>query len=221
MRKILVVDDHRLFLDGMCHLLRQLGSDVEIFEAASAQEAIDRIDRGERFTLTLVDLAMPGIDGLSFLQSLRERKIFSPVVVVSGSEDRGSVKRAFQNGAMGFIPKNTSADEMLAGLKKVLCGEAFVPRNLGIEVSDILREKFPEDSAHPESAIDGLGQRQYQVLELMNQGLPNKKIASVLHISEATVKYHIGILFRALNVRSRTACIIAGQKSGLLSSDLD
>lgn len=222
MRTILIVDDHRLFLDGMCQLLKHLGDDIEVCQCDDVQAAIDRIDRGERFTLVLVDLAMPGLDGFVFLQSLRERRITCPVVVVSASVDAGNIRRALHSGALGFIPKNSSSDDMLAGLRKVLGGEIYLPDELWHQISDrALNEADSSHSSGPGLSLhEGIGERQLEVLELMKQGLANKKIATVLNVSEGTIRYHIGILFRALGVSNRTACIHEAQQRRIISPEL-
>lgn len=219
MPRILVIDDHRLFLEGMCHLLKKLGDDFEVIESDSVQSAIDRIDGGERFTLALVDLAMPEMDGFSFLQALRERRIACPVVVVSASVDSGSIRKALRSGALGFIPKYASADEMLEGLIKVLNGDLFLPGDLWRQISDQPLNETENKPLPTHPSDETIGKRQLQVLELMNQGLANRKIAAILNISEATVKYHIGILFRALGVNSRTACIHEALKKKILNSE--
>lgn len=220
MRKILVVDDHRLFLDGLCQLLKQLGDDIEVCECDNVQAAIDRIDRGERFTMALVDLAMPGMDGFVFMQSLKERRIICPVVVISASCDASSIRRALHSGALGFIPKNSSSADMLVGLRKVFDGEIYLPDDLWHQISDRSLNETDGASSSGMSLNEGVGKRQLQVLELMQQGLTNKKIASVLDVTEATVKYHIGVLFRTLGVNSRTACVHEARQRRIINPEL-
>lgn len=219
MRKILIVDDHRLFLDGMSQLLKRLGDDIEVCECDDVQSAIKRIDCGEYFTLALVDLAMPGLDGFAFLRSLKERRIVCPVVVVSACVDPADIRRALSLGALGFIPKNSNSDDMLTGLRKVLGGDVYLPGELWHLISDRSLPEVDDNPSFQLLSIKGIGKRQLQVLELMKQGLANKTIASVLDVSEATVKYHIGILFRALDVNSRTACVHKAQQQGIFNSE--
>jgi two-component system nitrate/nitrite response regulator NarL len=216
MRKILLIDDHRLFVEGMRYLLAMLGDDIRVQECYSAQNAIDLIDRGERFALALVDLSMPGMDGFSFLRSIRERRITCPVVVISSSMDPADIRAALLEGALGFIPKSSSKEEMLSGLRAALNGEVYLPDKLAKLVASVPGKPVNGGRSSAESSVEGINQRQYDVLELMADGKANKQIASVLGISEATVKYHIGILFRVLGVRNRTACINEAQQRKLI-----
>jgi len=219
MIKIIVIDDHRLFLDGMRYLLARLDDEVDVCTCSNVQAAIDRFDAGERFTLGMVDLAMPGMDGFSFLRALKERHIHCPIVMVSATTESEAIRRALREGALGFIPKYAPGEVMLDGLRQVLGGEVFLPEALWLQINGQPIHRGQADEGPPQVDETGLGDRQLQVLELMARGLTNKQISTTLAISEATVKYHVGILFRALQVKSRTACIHEAQSRKLIPRD--
>ena len=125
---ILVADDHQLFIDGMHHILNKLDSSVSITESNSAEQAISILESGLEFDLILIDLSMPGIDGMSILQRMHERKRWLPIVVVSGEEEIGKIKSTLDSGALGFIPKSHNSQQMLHALHAILDGEIYCAR---------------------------------------------------------------------------------------------
>ena len=107
---------------------------------------------------------------------------------------------------------------MLDGIQKVLSGEIVLPQNLGSHLDLALRPDSDELALVPADNRD-IGKRQIEVLQLIDQGMSNKQIGKVLAISEATVKYHIGILFKHLGVRNRTSCLIKAREKNILAMD--
>jgi two-component system, NarL family, nitrate/nitrite response regulator NarL len=212
---ILLVDDHTLFREALHHVLNQLDAQVVILEAANTQEAAQLISRPRILDLILLDIDLPGVDGLTALPSLRELSPTVPIVVLSGSETSQHVKRALDNGAVGYIPKSCSSHEMLAALRIVLQGDVYIPPRL----SGKLGISAPLLVA---SSDDGLSQnlltpRQIEVLELMAQGLPNKSIARTLAVAEGTVKLHVAAIMRTLGSSNRTEAVMAASRLGLVS----
>jgi len=210
--RILILDDHRLFLEGLRHVLEQLGDDIRIVAANTTERALALLDDGQRFNLILADLSLPGLDGFSFLAALRQRRIATPVVVISGTSDLADVNRALDNGALGFIPKSLGSRELLLALNQVLDGEIYVPAAYASAIFD-----NNTTNGRASSNAEGIGPRQLEVLKLMAEGKSNKQIATVLDITEATVKSHIGALFRALAVKNRTACVREAARRDLIS----
>lgn len=213
---ILIVDDHRLFAEGLSRLLGTLDQVVTLQQCYSAQQAIQLLDSSNtRYDLLLIDLFMPGIDGLGMLQALTERQISTPVAVVSGTDDTKTINQLMTNGAIGFIPKSVSSDVMLSAVSTLLKGDIYLPDHLWSQLDFLDSGAFTaSELANPASS---LGERQIEVLRLMADGNTNKQISTILAISEATVKYHVGILFRALGVKNRTTCIHAAQEQQLIS----
>lgn len=208
--KLLILDDHRLFADGLEHLLRRLG-DVVVEQSSSTTEALWLIEHGRRFDLVLLDLRLPGLDGFAFLRALRARRSSTPVVVISAEATPEHVERALSMGALGFIPKSLGGAELIEALRCVLAGDIFVPPDLWPDVAS--------RRARRRDAVDGhaqIGPRQLEVLQLLAEGCSNKQIATVLGVSEATVKSHVTLLFRALDVNSRTACVLEAARRDLV-----
>lgn len=211
---ILLVDDHTLFREALLHVLNQLDARVVVIEAANAEEAAQLISRTRNLDLVLLDIDLPGVDGLTALPGLRELAPTVPVVVLSGSETPQHVKLALDKGAVGYIPKSCSSHEMLAALRIVLQGDIYIPpKLLGKLGMPALPSVAPCDNY---SAQTLLTSRQIEVLELMARGLPNKSIAKALNVAEGTVKLHVAAILRALDARNRTQAVTEAARLGLV-----
>lgn len=214
MLKLLVVEDHALVREGLVQTLRQLEDEVVIHEAADCEAAGVLLEREDDFDLVLLDLGLPGVDGLSCLGIFRQRYPAIPVVIVSAYDDAHTVNRALRNGASGFVPKAYSSDRLIAALREVLDGRIFTPEqmmpvNLG---ADLPHARIGGDADPSEF---GLTERQSEVLALMTRGKSNRDIAEQLGLSEGTVKIHITAIFKALGVASRTQALVAVARYGI------
>lgn len=207
--KLLLVDDHPLFRSGLMYLLRTLDSQLQVDEAGNCNQALARA--GEDYDLVLLDLKMPGVNGLDALSAIRSSFPQSPAVVLSAEDDPRLVRQAIDSGAMGYIPKSSTPDVMIQALRLILARGVYLPPSvLNAEV-----EGPKPGGAAAADSIDGLSPRQMEVLRLVIQGKPNKVIASALDISEATVKAHLSGVLRALGARNRTEVVYAAAKMGL------
>jgi DNA-binding NarL/FixJ family response regulator len=216
--KILVVDDHVLIREALRGVLKELRSDAVILEGSDSRRAMQLIAEHADIGLILLDLNLPDADGFSMLAELRERYPATSVVVLSAQQDRGSVVKALNLGALGFIPKSAQREVMLAALDLVFAGGIYIP-------TEILsrEEPAPSQSALQPLAADsprasprdlGLTERQLEVLALMMRGKSNKAISRVLDLAEPTVKNHITAILKALKVTNRTEAVIAVIESG-------
>jgi DNA-binding NarL/FixJ family response regulator len=210
MNKIVIIDDHQLFLYGLKLTLENENNAVTTFdnplEALSAIKAIQP-------DLILMDLFMPEMSGVEMIDALISADVTSPVIVLSACEEYQHVQNALQKGAMGFIPKSYSPQAMLAALDTVLLGEIFVPPEVLLEINCIAN-KQEKNKQH-----FNLSERQTQILSLLYQGKKNREIADMLCISQDTVKFHQKGLYTALNVSgfsSRLKAVEKGLKFGLI-----
>lgn len=198
MLKILLIDDHSLFREGMFYLLAKIDDQVELLQASHCEQAFLMIDEQPELELTLdlilLDLSLPGIDGLQGLQQLQARIKTVPIVVLSATENYAKIQLLLDQGAQGFIPKSSNSEEMIAALKIVLSGGVYTPYNL-LNFSSNTPSK---------SVVHDLSNRQRQVLDLIAQGYPNKIIAQQLNISENTVRVHVASILKILGVKNRT-----------------
>jgi DNA-binding NarL/FixJ family response regulator len=213
--KVLIVDDHALIRDALSRVLASLAPDMTVLEATDPKAAFETIEREPDLDLVLLDLALPGMHGLSVLQSLREKHPAISVVVISASADRENVKRALDHGALGFIPKSSSNDVLASALRLVLAGGIYVPPEILGRSAAAEPVAPPIAAGHRTPAEIGLTERQAQILALIMKGKSNKLICRELDIAESTVKNQITAILKALNVTSRTQAVIAVDKLGL------
>lgn len=217
--QILVADDHQLFLDGIGHILNKLDADVVITESTRADEAIEILESGQAFDLILVDLSMPGMDGMSILQRMHERGVWLPLVVVSAEEEVRTIKSALDAGALGFIPKAHSSQQMLTALNAILDGEIYIPSDIERQIENLENRRLPREADNNDALrASGITKRQYDVLQLLAKGYSNKQIATSLFLTEHTVKAHISALLTALRACNRTECVQIATRQGILAN---
>ncbi|MCU7836383.1 MAG: response regulator transcription factor [gamma proteobacterium symbiont of Taylorina sp.] len=206
--KILVADDHQLFIDGIHHILNKLDSNVVITETVCADQAILVLESGQEFDLILIDLCMPGMDGMSILQRMHERGVWLPLVVVSSVENIYTIKSSLDAGALGFIPKSHSSQQMIAALNAILEGEIYIPPEIEKQIDNLETRRPLEETINNNSLKNsGITRRQFDVLKLLAKGYSNKQIATTLFLTEHTIKSHIRALFSALDASNRTECV--------------
>ncbi|WOJ97981.1 response regulator transcription factor [Congregibacter brevis] len=203
--KILVVDDHALFREGLCHLLKGLETSVRIIEAQDAASAFAALDAHQDLDLMLLDLNMPGADGFSILATASKNHPTVPIAVLSASVDQADVDRVMQTSAMGYIHKNTSTKVMLGAVRLILDGGVYTPPSSSVDEGVTAKQHTP----------DTLTPRQSEVLSKVAAGASNKQIAATLDITEATAKMHLSSIFKALGVKNRTQAALVAKKMNL------
>lgn len=208
--KILIVDDHALFREGLCHVLNALPDDVTIFEAPDYARAISCLSENTNLDLVLLDLNMPGTDGFTALTSFSKLYPALPIAILSASTQRSDIQRALNAGAMGYIPKDTTSSVMLNALQIIFSGSVYVPPKFA--------QYEPQGAQWDSANSHHLTPRQREVLHLLVQGIANKEIAAQLNLAEATVKMHVTSIFKTLGVANRTQAVITAEKLGLISA---
>jgi len=217
---ILVVDDHALIRQGLKPLLAQLaepGSEpVEVLEAASYGEALERIASRPDLDLLLLDLRMPDVSGFAALSDIEERHPDLPVVVMTGEDEPELVREALEHGALGFIPKSSAPAVVLNALRLVLAGGTYIPPEI---VAGGARRAAPPPPLRSEAAATlqrlGITPRQADVLTLLLAGKSNKVISRELELAEGTVKNHVAAVLKALGVETRVQAVVAAGRLGL------
>lgn len=214
--RILLVDDHALFLEGLHLTLRQFDSVESIEEAADCNEALEKLAGGE-FDIVLLDFKLPDLSGLEALAAIREARPDIPVAILSGEDTPGIVRECIDAGAMGFATKSERSEILFLALQIILAGGVYLPARALEEPADTQSSRLGEQGVL--DAFESLTPQPRKVLRLVIQGLPNKLIARTLDISEATVKVHVSKLFEAFGVRNRTELVYKIGKAGITLPD--
>lgn len=204
--RIVIVDDHPLFRGALSQALSASYDRACISEAGSLDELTKRINEDKEVDLVLLDLSMPGVQGLSGLLFLRAQYPEIPVVVVSANENPATIRRCIEFGASGFVPKSEPVENIRRAVRSVLEGEIWVPADIE------LGARTESESTDLLSRLSTLTPQQVRVLMMLGEGLLNKQIAFQLGVSEATIKAHVSAILQKLGVDSRTQAVIAINK---------
>lgn len=198
--RVIIVDDHPLFRAALKQALSGAFKGIKLDEAGMLDQVTERLDRDSDVDLVLLDLKMPGVQGLSGLMFLRAQYPAVPIAIVSASDEPHIIRRALDLGASGFIPKSLAVEEMRQAVAAILEGGLWAPEGGGAIDSegDALAQR-----------IATLTPQQMRVLMMLKEGLLNKQIAFQLGVSEATVKAHVSAILQKLDVSSRTQAVIA------------
>jgi len=202
-RRIIIVDDHPLFRAALRQTLSGSG-DVTVEEAGDLNALLAALEADRDRDLVLLDLNMPGGHGISGLLLLRAQYPDVPVMIISAVEDHKVIRRTFELGAAGYLPKSVGPADIRKAIETVLAGGVFVPEGVSLAADD-------EQSALMRR-LSTLTPQQIRVLMMLSDGLMNKQIAYELSISEATVKAHVSSILQKLDVDSRTQAVIAASK---------
>ena len=203
--KLLIADDHQLMLEGIRLALAD-APDIEIVgETSSGAQVLPLVGQTSP-DVVLLDLRMPGMDGLRCLESLRQRHPAVKTVVLSGSDEPELIEAAFQRGATAFILKRIDPVDLAPVIRQALDGNVFSPvdaRAAAIDVPDA-----------------GLTQREADILKALAGGLSNKQIARQFWLSEQTIKFHLTNIYRKLEVGSRTEAVRHAYENGLIENPM-
>ncbi|MCA2016311.1 response regulator transcription factor [Vibrio tritonius] len=196
---IIIADDHPLFRNALFQSVHMAISGANLLETDSLNALLELLEKEPDVDLLLLDLKMPGANGMSGLIQLRADYPDLPIVVISASEESSVVTQVKHYGAFGFIPKSSDMRTLIAALNQVLEGEPYFPPGL-------VNESIPTNDLA--ERIAALTPQQYKVLGMLSDGLLNKQIAYELNVSEATIKAHMTAIFRKLGVKNRTQAVI-------------
>ena len=200
---VLVVDDHPLMRKGIVQLL-ELEDNIDVVgEASNGTDAVAMaMDKESEPDLILLDLNMKGLSGLDTLKALRAEEVTSRVVILTVSDARQDVVALLKAGADGYLLKDTEPDMLLAQLTDVMTGKQILSEPLRPYLENIY------ELDHLQQKLESLTRREMQIMREIAKGLSNKQVASVLHISEGTVKVHVKSLLKKLEAQSRVEAAV-------------
>jgi len=205
MIRLLIADDHAVVRSGLEHLVATF-EDVELVGAAANGEEAVRLCAEHRADVVLMDLEMPVLDGIEATRRIAAESPGAAVVVLTSFSDREQILRALDAGAIGYLLKDAEPDELARAVRAAARGEAPLDPRAGRALLHARTAGSP---------LDGLSDREREVLAMVARGLPNKLIARELAISEKTVKAHLTSVFRTIGVTDRTQAALWAERHGL------
>ena len=205
--RILLVDDHPVVRAGLAAMLETQADFAVVGEAGDGAEAVRQVEALNP-DVVLMDLEMPGTDGLEALEELAQKELLNKVIVftIFATDDR--ILRAVQAGAQGYLLKSAPREEVFQAIRIVCAGSLLQP---------VVAARLLGQVSGKGDAPGGLTPREREVLELLAKGLQNKEIAAVLHIGERTVKFHVSALMRKLGAGNRTEAVALAAQQGLIT----
>lgn len=208
--KILAADDHWIARAALVNLLKSIDQDIEILEASDYGETLDQAKDNPDLDLILIDLVMPGMNGPHGLELLRTKAPGTPIMVVSVSEDRNDLLQCVSLGAVGYVPKTASGDEIIKAIQLVLAGEVSLPRRILEQPSSVRSTSRPSYDMPGLKAIseERLTHRQRQIFALLSEGMSNADIAKRLDLSINTVRVHIHGILQRLQLENRMQVVL-------------
>lgn len=212
--RVFLVDDHGVVRQGMRAYFEMVGDIDVVGEAASGQEAIDRIGAlaslGRAPDVVMMDLLMPGVDGITAISTIKQLHATVQVVAVTSFVAQDKVRSALQAGAVGYILKDAEADEVAASVRAAYRGDVYLAPLAAKRLAESLRDATLEPDR------ESLTGRERQVLALVANGASNKTIGTALSISERTVRTHVSNILMKLDLDSRTQAALWAIRQGLV-----
>ena len=200
--RILLADDHTVMRDGLASIINQERDMTVVAETGDGAQAVE-LWKKERPDVTLMDLQLPGLNGVDAIQEIRAFDQDARIIVLTTFDGEDDIYRSIRAGARSYLVKDVQREELFHCIRAIHQGKKFVPPAIATK----LTERVPEDDLSP---------RELEVLRFLAEGKPNKQIAALMSISEVTVKSHVNAIFKKLNVLSRTAIIIEANRRGLI-----
>jgi len=218
--RVLLIDDHTLFRVGLEGLLASRGIEI-VASVGSGQDCL-RLVKDLKPDVVLLDMRMPGIDGLSVLKLLRQSSQELPIVMLTTSSDEGDLLESLREGAQGYLLKDMEPDDLVLALRDIVNnGKTVVAPDLAPILAKALQGSHNEKEEQNTSPFDELTPRETEILGLLAEGQSNKAIARNLGISDGTVKLHVKAILRKLDVHSRVEAAVMAVEHGLSRSSVE
>lgn len=213
MIRLLLVDDHEMVREGLKAILVAEADFQIVGEAANVEQALELIER-LRPDITLVDIRLPGTNGIELCRLASERYPQTAIIILTTFTDESLVAQCIQAGARGFLVKDIERLDLKRSIRAVARGEAAIDTKVTASVLAQLRRSSP--ASEPAPTPDLLSAQQLVILRLVAQGLSSREIATQLYLSENTVKGYVQEILHRLNVKNRTEAVMVAVKQGWL-----
>jgi len=229
--KILIADDHELFLKGLEFILHENLQNIELITAQSYTEIFTILEQDTSFDLVITDLAMPGANWLDAINKIHQLLPETPIIIISAVFDKEILQQTLDIGVSGYIPKTASNNLIISAINLVLAGGVYIPHELMYSNKQSASTQEKEylaplktleklTSAPSEHTQKSLTNRQIEIIKCIAEGLSNKQIAYKLSLTEGTIKVHITVILKILNVKNRTSAVIEAAKRGYISENI-
>jgi len=213
--RLLIVDDQRLMRDGL-RILLELESDFEVVgEAENGAQALESYGQHSPDVI-LMDIRMPVMDGVEATRRLQQVDPNSKVIILTTFDDNEYVFEGLRAGALGYLLKDVSGDELADAIRKVAAGGSMIEPSVARKVVAEFARLVPAAPKATEELVEPLSEREIEILTLVSQGLTNKEIAARLYLAEGTVKNYVTSILQKIGVRDRTQAAIRARELGVL-----
>jgi DNA-binding NarL/FixJ family response regulator len=202
-KRLLIVDDHPMMRKGLAQLIDNEGDLKVCAEADNAGQAINAVAK-QKFDLALMDISLPDKNGLELIKDLRTLRPDLPILVVSMHDEMIYAERVLRAGARGYIMKQEGGQKFLVAIRQVLAGKVFVSEKMSARILENFSGSQPENSGSP---VKRLSDREFEVFQLIGQGIGTREIARRLHLSVKTVEVHRASIKEKLSLTTATELI--------------
>jgi two-component system nitrate/nitrite response regulator NarL len=211
--RILLADDHDLVREALAQFLTRVARDISCVEAADLDQACEKLASMPDIDMAVLDLHMPGMNGLAGIDVVRQRRPDIPIVIISGQIAGAQAREALARGARGVIPKDLRGTALLSALRLIAAGESYLPPALAVSVDSGERRVDRE----LRTALGQLTMRELDCVRHLVRGDGNKAIAEALSLSEVTVKGHLNHAYRKMGARNRADAMRIAMLHGIES----
>lgn len=213
--RVLVIDDHTLFREGLEGLLTR--RDIDVIASVGDGEQGIRLAEELKPDIILLDMRMPELNGLGVLARLNETSLDMPIAMLTTSTEERDLVEALRSGAKGYLLKDMEPDSLVVALRDIVNGKTVVAPTLAPVLAKVVQGNIPSSKIE-ETPFEDLTPRETEILGLLAEGQSNKVIARNLGISDGTVKLHVKAILRKLNVHSRVEAAVLAVEHGLKDS---
>ena len=213
--KVVLIDDHALFREGLETLLKRRG--VEVTSCSNGNEGVEATMTIQP-DVVMVDLRMPEITGIQTLKQLREMNKEIPVLILTTSDDTADLKECMRHDASGYLMKDMDPDDLVLALRKVIQGEMVVAPELAGKLAMIIKNRDEDLEEEDKSIFSSLSPREMEILSHLTEGQSNKVIARHLGISDGTVKLHVKSILKKLGLHSRVEAAVLAANERLFAN---
>ena len=213
--RVMIVDDHQLFREGIKSILSATKDILVVSEAADGKTAITQAHIHNP-DIILLDIVMPHIDGIRTLRRMKDLGIKSRIIILSAHSSKNYIINAIKLGASGYITKDNNRQNLIQVIRRVASGGKYLQPSLGMILRQNLEEEEYDDYSEDIKKMELLSRREFEILTLVARGNTNKEIGNKLFISEKTVKNHMTQIFKKIEVEDRVQAVIFAYKNSII-----